>query len=354
MKVSISITRMCAFLHERFFETVEPTAHSDISSQRIRELAFSKLRQQGVQSGAGIQKKEKHMKTSIRILLVAAIVLAMSVTAFAALGGLDFFKSIFGDSAATVQDLIQFPSASTENDSYRLTVESLLSDGFKTDLIVSLTSKDNKTIEHDPQGMLNAEFVGVENFSGSSSYREMPEFGSKSQKYYLLELDSMSNLSSADIAVSLKESFAPLSVTVPLDGALTAHKEIQVKAEDYAESNYYPETVQLSPLGVLVIGSEKQAMGGLPTAQIYVQMKDGSREELMSKTSFDSADDGVTVSGGGGAVILGPNETAPLVVGTMGVRNPDGKVVTTGTFSRILNLDDVQSIIVDDAEYLLQ
>jgi hypothetical protein len=105
---------------------------------------------------------------------------------------------------------------------------------------------------------------------------------------------------------------------------------------------------------VLVIGSEKEAKGGLPTAEIYVVMNDGTSEELISVQSFDSEDDGETISGGGSAIILGPGEKAPLVIGTMGSRNPDGKMVTSGSFSRILNLDEVKAISVDGVEYPLQ
>ena len=352
MKMKIRVSHMCAFLQERFYETVEPKSQPDISSRRIRELALSKLRQQSANVGGNTQNKEKHMKTSIKVLLIAAIVFAMSVTAFASFGGLEYFKAIFGDSAGAVEDYIQFPAASTENESYRLTVESLLSDGFKTDLIVSLTAKDGKAPGHDPKDMFSTRFTGGDASLSSSSYQELYDFSVKSKKYYHLELTSLSNSASAEVTVALKEELAPLSVTIPTDGTLTARKQIQVKTEDYAEQNYYPETVQLSPMGVLVIGSEKEAKGGLPTAQIFVKMKDGKSEELISEASFDDSEE--TVSGGGGVVLGAEGETAPLVTGTMGERNPDGKVVTTGTFSRILNLDEVQAIIVDGVEYSLK
>jgi hypothetical protein len=349
MRKKISVTKLCGFLDERFYKPVEPTELSELSQERIRELAFAKLR---TQDGANNQHKEKHMKKSVKILLVAAVVCAMSVTAFAAMGGMDFFRAIFGDSAGVAADHIQFPEASVENEGYRLSVESLLSDGFKSDLIISLTSKDGKRIETDPMDMFHTEFWNNPDAMNSESYEEMVDFSQKDKKYYHMAIISLNSHYSTEVTISLKEEIAPLSVTVPLNDAMTARKEIRVSADDYAEQNYYPETVQLSPLGVLVIGSEKEAKGGLPTAQIFVQMKDGTREELISRMSFDEGD-GETVGGGGGAIILGPGETAPLVIGTMGERNPDGKVVTSGTFSRVLNLDEVQAILVDDVEYPL-
>jgi hypothetical protein len=351
MKMKMSVSRMCVFLQERFYEKVEPTAHPELSSQRIRELAFAKLQQQSATGGATIQEKEKRMKKSIKILLVAAIMCAMSATAFAANGGMEFFKSIFGSSAESIGEHIQSPMASVEDDGYRLTAESLLSDGFKAHLIISLTPKSGKPATLDPIELFNAQFVDSEGVMNSASYSEMPEFAHDNTRYYHLELTSFEKHDSAKIKVSLKEDLAPLSVTVTIDDAMTARKEIQINAEDYENKNYYPETVQLSPMGVLVIGSEKEAKGGLPTAQIFVQMKDGTSEELISEMSFDNGDE--TVRGGGEMILVGDGEIAPLVTVTMGERNPDGKVVTTGTFSRILNLDEVQAIIVDNTEYPL-
>jgi len=351
MKMKISISRMCSLLQEHHYENVEPGTPSDISSKRIRELAFAKRRQQESDGNTNKQDKEKHMKTSLRVLLIAAVICTLSLTAFAAFGGLEFFKSIFGDSAQSIGEHIQNPMTSTENEDYRLTVESLLSDGFKTDLIVSLAAKNGKPIPFDPMEMFHTQFIGNEEAMNSASYREMPEFAQGDTQYYHLELTSLGNHNSAEVKISLKEELAPLSVTVPVNGTM-ARKEIHIKAEDYADQNYYPETVQLSPMGMLVIGSEKHPKGGLPTAQMFVQMKDGTHEELMSEMSFDDGEE--TVGGGGGAVIVGPGETAPLVITTMGSRNPDNKVVTSGSFSRILNLDQVQAIIVDDVEYTLQ
>ena len=97
--------------------------------------------------------------------------------------------------------------------------------------------------------------------------------------------------------------------------------------------------MQISPLGVLLIGREAQASGGLPTPVVSVKFKDGTIEEMMSELSFDTDGDGGTVIGGGGVVI------------SNGMRNPEGKVVTKGEFSRFINLEDVMSILVNGKEY---
>ena len=109
--------------------------------------------------------------------------------------------------------------------------------------------------------------------------------------------------------------------------------------------------MQISPLGVLLIGREAQASGGLPIPVVSVKFKDGTIEEMMSELSFDTDGDGGTVIGGGGVVISNDPLSGPLVISTYGMRNPEGKVVTKGEFSRFINLEDVMSILVNGKEY---
>lgn len=356
MKITIKISHMCSFLQDRHYEAIEPETHFDpASAARIKELALVKLSRQS--STQNITYKEKPMKKlTFRIVLAAALVCAMSMTAFAAFGGLDFFRSIFGDSARIAEEHIQFPMASAADDTYRLTVESLLSDGFKTDLIISLSAMNGKLPAFDPINMFQTDLISADNNADTGmagiSYQEMPEFSQENKQYYHLEYTSQQSHASAKMKVSLQEASAPLSVTVPVGNAM-ARKEIHVNEEDYTGKSYCPQTIQLSPMGVLVVGSEKEVKGSLPTAQIFLQMKDGSQEELISANSFDSGDE-TLVMGGGSLVISDSEEDQPLVSQTAGSRNPDGLMIISGYFSRILNLDEVQSILVDGVTYPLQ
>ena len=76
--------------------------------------------------------------------------------------------------------------------------------------------------------------------------------------------------------------------------------------------------MQISPLGVLLIGREAQASGGLPTPVVSVKFKDGTIEEMMSELSFDTDGDGGTVIGGGGVVISNDPLSGPLVIRSEG------------------------------------
>ena len=161
-----------------------------------------------------------------------------------------------------------------------------------------------------------------------------------------MELDNLENSLNWTLTLSLNKELADLELDTLLEGAAAA-KVLTIGQT--LEGGYTIETIQLSQLGFMVIGKEDQASGGLPAPQIDIVFKDGRHDELISAMSFDNGG-GETVTGGGGAVI-GADPTGPLVTGTMGQRNPDGKVVTTGEFGRAINLDEVAFILVDGTKY---
>lgn len=348
MKKKISISELCDLLDSRHFENIEPGIDTtSFSSERIRELAFAKLRED---ESVNTYKKESNMKNSFKMLLIAAVIFAMSITAFAAFGGIDYFKAIFGDSAENVSDSIQTPLVSAENDDYRMTVESLLSDGFKTDIIISLALKNGAAITDDPIDIFTWDIIGDEEvYMDSMSCDEMPDFSSENKTFYHMSITSIKNSSNGKIKLTMVKA-NDLVVTVDVGSSLT-HKEIAVNPGDYADKNFRLETIQLSPMGALIIGNETEQKGSLPQVEVFIKMKDGSTHEVFSHNSFDYEDDGETIMGGGGLVIPSPWDEVPLVTETMGSRNPENDVVLSASFSRILNLQDVEEVLVDGVAY---
>lgn len=101
-------------------------------------------------------------------------------------------------------------------------------------------------------------------------------------------------------------------------------------------------------MGFLLIGTEDNAEGGLPPVQMELIFKDGSKEDL--EVFFDTSDE--TITGGGGAIMPSDPKHAPLVTEFSGERNPDGALVIRGQFSRILNPDSVETLVVNGQEFL--
>lgn len=363
MNKKVRISDLSTYMDERYYEDLEMENRTDLkpSEKRIEDLVFRKLHETETpashQTETPVRRKNSFPKKAGHILLVAAIVGLFATTVFAAAGGFDYFRSIFGDSAHNVENSISNPMSNVRNDDYSMTLESLLTDGYKIDLVVSLEKLSKGAFKgalfDEPLNLFETELMpppsktsGQESV-GSYTVRELNEFSTSKKRYYYVELDNMESSLNRTLTLSLNPELADLELETLLEGAAAA-KVLTIGQT--LDGGYTIETIQLSQLGVMVIGKEDQASGGLPAPQIDIVFKDGSHDELISAMSFDSGD-GETVLGGGGVVIGADPSTGPLVTGTMGQRNPDGKVVTTGEFGRAVNLDEVASILVDGTEY---
>ena len=73
---------------------------------------------------------------------------------------------------------------------------------------------------------------------------------------YHLTASSLDACYGADLKISFRAENSELGFTVPVDGS-TASRRYTVN--DTWDGNYTLETVQISPLGVLLIGREAQA-----------------------------------------------------------------------------------------------
>ena len=354
------IDQLSSGLGDLLPEGLEPENTSGLAPDpgRIKELTMKKLAQQRrLQTGPGEEApppaagKEKPMKkNTVRIILAAAVVCLLSVTALA-LGGADFFQAIFGREALSVQDQIETPMASAENGDYRLSAVASLSDGYKTNLVLSLESLRGDGSQKDAQGRIGA-MTAAE--SASVACTPLPEFDSGGISYYRLEVPTLQSHAGEAITAVLEgeEGEAPLLLEVAPEKRLAA-LTVEIPEEAFAGENYRPEEVQLSPLGVLVIGAEEEAQGGIPNVQILAVLEDGSQVEIMPLWAFDSGSGGSTAVAGGGAVEAAPWEEEPLVVHTSGARNLDGKTVTTANFTRVFPVDQVTAIIVNGISFSL-
>ncbi|MBS6953424.1 MAG: DUF4179 domain-containing protein [Enterocloster asparagiformis] len=357
MDKNIRISNLCSSLDPRYLEDMDVENDTDLqpSTKRIEDLVFQKLNAET--NTAGRAGKRGHMrKKTWKILSLAAVLCLLAASVFAMAGGFDYFRSIFGDTARHVEQDIQSPGITAADDNRRITLESMLTDGYKINLIVSLKALSeeakNNTFDRDPLLLFNADLTPDSDSSGqeaalSYTCSELEEFSTESRRFYHIQLDSLDNCIGWNLNLSLSQEMGQLSLSARVEST-TAARQLDINRD--IDGNLTVESIQISPLGALVIGSEKKASGGLPAPLVDINFLDGSSEELISPLSFDSGD-GETILGGGSAVISDDPTSGPLVVTTYGMRNPDGKVVLAGEFGRIISMDQVKSITVDGVEY---
>lgn len=349
------IHELCSRLCAGAADSLEPVNDTKLrpSAERIKTLAMAKLsRQQGGEI-APERRRIDMKRMHLRVLAAAIVVVCLvSISVVAAMGGLEYFRSIFGGSADAVEERIEQPMISAENENFRLRVEASLTDGYKSNVILSVEAVGSRKL---PDFSEKAERLFAVNIAGGMSYcvvEPMEAFSEQRKAFVRVEVATQQSHVNEGITIAMQDALGAGSLTLQPKQRL-AMREIQPDAAQFDGQNYRVETVQISPLGALVIGSEQETKGSLPNEVISIVMKDGSVEEIMPSWAFDQSDDETTVSGGGGAVIVGEGETAPLVVNTVGTRNPEGKVVTESLFSRILRLDDVKAVMIGEKSYPL-
>ena len=328
------ISDLASHMPEEIIPGVEPQGDGSVSPSfdRIKQLALEK-RQDNMNG-----KEEKPVKkTSFKIILIAAMVGLMSITAFAAFGGLEYIKSIFGDSAQSIQNEIVTPQVKASADDRDMALEALVTDGYVTNMVVSLTG--------DRPSDQELFTVSTGTSLRSNGWYVLEDFTTSGKTFYVVDLVSEQRFDTADITLSLNRDVAPIDLTFQIENKLGN------AVVDFPEGSMSGQTqlkeLQVSPMGFLLICHEENPQGGLPTTNISLVFSNGKTEVM--EVEFAPSDE--TVGGGGGAIIDNGPKNMPLVVTFYGNRNPDGELIISGQFSRIINPAEIQKVIIDGVGY---
>lgn len=328
------ISDMASYIPEDSVQRVEPDGDRSVlpSSERIKQLALQK------RNDHFNRNEEKPVKkVHFKILLVAAIICAMSVTAFAAFGGLDYIKIIFGHSAESIQHEIVTPNVKASANNREMALEAMVTDGYITNLIVSLTGDQPSSTDL---------FTILSNVNISSKgWYALDQLSTSTKTFYVVDLISEERFETAGITVSLNKNVAPINLSFKIDNQLCN------AVVNFPEGVMYEQTklkqLQISPMGFMLIGHESSAKGGLPPMDIQLKFTNKKTENL--EVEFEESDR--TVTGGGCAIMADDPQTAPLVIKFHGTRNPEGELVISGQFSRIINPSEIEKVIINGVEY---
>lgn len=325
---------MAAHLQAEDIENIAPSGDPSAapSSERIKQLALDKRREYITGS------EEKPMKrASFRVALIAAAICLVSISAFAAFGGLEYFKGIFGESVHTIEGEIITPEITVSADGRDMALEALVTDGFVTNMVVSLTGSKPA----DEQLFAVTTDVALR----STSWSVLEDYSTKDKTFYAVEVASEQRFDTADIVLSLNPDVAAIEMPIHIENNLG--NAVATFPAGAMSGDISLKEMQISPMGFLLIGHEDDAQGGLPPTSIQLVFADGKTEEI--EVEFMASDE--LMGGGGGAVLVDEGAEAPFVVGFQGARNPDGELVINGRFSRVINPDNIVKLVIDGAEY---
>lgn len=383
MKIKTDIRRLCDDLSEEFYEDLDVASPAEAEGEtgmetegaaretmsagadrspdpeRIKEIALRKIREEGVGKEKEIKKPMKRI--SHKILIAAALIAVLTTTAFAA-GGLDFFRSFFGDSVDQAGDGIQKVEASAESDDFTMTAEQIISDGTNTKIIVGLQPKTKQAEKWLGDSKTNMDIAAESadftdegmSITGSEA---LPQFSTKEKAYFCVSYVSDQDYTGKPVTVTFRSVnndsgtiFEPgLSLVIDNPTSMKTKKLIEFAKEDGEVSNTQPVSLVVNAISAVLTLQEPVGSTDTPTLDVTLVMKDGTKENIFEAGWVE---EGAT---GGGGVALGEPEELPLASGNSYKRNLEtGQIVQTSSFSRIIDVDSVDYAIVGGERYDFQ
>lgn len=363
MKVNTDIRNLCDGLDEKFLKELdaEPEAEEGFDTERIKHLAFEKLC-----SNEEVKKKESNRgmkRISYKILMVAALLVVVTTSVFA-MGGMEFFRSIFINSEQNLEKNIQQVGVSARDTDYEMVAEQLISDGFNTKIVVSLKplSEEAKALLADPettvQILVSSETDNSNQLSSTGTTR-LSQFDSPEKYYFCVMYMSNAEYSGKPITLKLytvraeedseesSEAREPLlSLVIKAPEQIDGRKNVAFDIPEDPEGPY-PVSLIINPTSGVMVTQDLQDAKSIGV-NVDLIMKDGKIERILEEG-------GIGEGSGGGETLLAEPENMPLSSGRSYSKDKStNQVVQTVDFSRIIDVDKVDYVLIDGERYELK
>jgi hypothetical protein len=324
----------------------------EASLENVKTKVFERINIEGDE-----KNKKKENRKPFRVFWVAAILIfAIGTTAFA-FSKPEYFKWIFGENAKILEEDIQDIVAAASNEDIIFTVESVLSDGNQNYFVVSIENKDGQEIEENITPMITFKIEEMEKSDSASlstikSERIPGPDNLKNKAYYIITISTNEDLIGKNIELNLNGFIATgmnvetedslnklekgLSVSFNIEGNnQTNIKTITIDEPSAIDKKYYITEIKLSNLGLNLKGKKVGSTKNTPTPNIKLKYKNGDIRDLSYRTHKN------------------PDVDFPNA-GHSFHGDVKGDFVNTITFGELIDINDIESIIVDGVEYKLK
>ncbi|MHB8064532.1 MAG: hypothetical protein ACYDG2_18180 [Ruminiclostridium sp.] len=340
----LRISELCDTLEQDVYNEIQPIGLDEIStsSERIKKIALGKLAYQNIKVES--EKVGKLIKRkSVRALLIAAIVICLSCATVFALNNSIFFRQIFGDDISTIENSIQSPRVVVHDSKIKMSIESILSDGYVSYLVVSLEklNGDKFTIDEKPRFAIHEEPI----MKGSS----LSKYGTKelknnieggSKKYYSIIASSDTKIIDNNISIEFKgmykyddkfgeECTLKSSLSVNINHTDNKNCKYAVIESPQKDSKYYFTEVYISPIGLVIKGKENTVTPEPLMYRIQIKFNNGNTEKI----SYNSQS-GDSMSGS--------------------VHRDSGTFSYLFEFNKLKDINEIKSILLNNKEYLFK
>lgn len=322
---------------------------TNLSQEKIKQLAMKK-REKYMENIMNNPIKKAPKKFFTQIIVAAVIVSTLSVTAFA-FSQSDMMKNLFGGKTDVIDTVLQTPVQSKQVDGKTMSINSILTDDYVTNIIVSI--KGAKKIDENKMAMdENAPplfDIKSTNEMKSFGYSKLEKESNKEVQYFRITLTNKNPSNNADITITLSKDIAPITLTTKTTNSLES-ATINFP-ENVIQGGVTLDSLHLSPMGFILKSNKNNIKNATPGTDITLVFNDNTTEKLeVESYNGDDVFEG-NVGEGGGVIIGEDSEIGPLVTSYTCEINDNGAVSQSGEFARIIDTKNIKEVIINDVAY---
>ena len=335
-------------LYPKEYEEIEINDISvgEASLKNVKTKVFQKINME-----EGMEDKKEEKRKSFRVSWVAAILIfAIGTTAFA-FSKPEYFKWIFGEDAKISEENIQDIVATASNEEFIFTVESVLSDGNQNYFVVSIENKNGQEIGESIIPMITFKIKEIESSDSASlstikSKRINSSDSLKNKAYYITTISTTEDLTGKDMELNFNGFIAEENSLGDLEKGLSVSftigdnnqdniKTVNIDEPNIINDKYYITEIKISSLGLNLKGENAEKVENIPTPNIKLKYKNGSIRDLSHRTNknldIDFPDAGHSFH-----------------------KDDKGNFINTIIFGELIDINDIESIIVEGIEYKIK
>ncbi|OPA73065.1 hypothetical protein BVG16_30845 [Paenibacillus selenitireducens] len=285
------------------------------------------------------QEKRLYMKYRLtKFAIVTTAILTLGVGSVFATSNIDLLKELLRGDTNILQKEVRNPNTSIQNDEYKVTLEQVLAAPHDAIIVFSvegLTKEATNALETNSMFLFESTITlkttpGSEtknNGYGQSSFGDKNTFN---KKYFALEVDAIDNPKQEPMRLYLDKVKSPeLFITVPMDSNI---QTLDFQMNQEAEANGKKYTIEHMGINSISMVIDSRGWNSIEDAlmpEIFFKMSDGTiktKNQLVNNYKSSSS-------------ILTADQ--------------DGLYRFYFRFKEIMDLNDIQSVIIDNMEYTL-
>ncbi|WP_152393126.1 stalk domain-containing protein [Paenibacillus guangzhouensis] len=285
------------------------------------------------------QEKRMYMRYRLtKFAIVTTAILTLGAGSVFATSHIDLLKEFFVGDTKILQKEIQKPNTNMQNEEYKVTLEQVLADPHEAIIVFSvegLTTEAINELETNSMFLFESN-MKLETTPGSETktngYEHTTLEGSNSfnKRYFAFEVHSIDNPKQEPMRLYLNKAKSPeLFITVPMNSNIPTF-DFQMKQEAEANGKKYTlERMSINSISMVVDSRGWNGIEGALPPEIFFRMANGT---IKTKNQ-----------------LVNPFKSSSSIL----TADHEGIYRFYFRFKEIINIDDIQSVIIDQMEYPL-